>query len=282
VNTAGAIAGISLHGTVAAQRLSMPSGARKTSARQRRLAVVFPGEPVDRVLTAPPSWLKSRLVADASACSGSDVRRALTGRAMLGTAVVQPALVALQLVGWQRLLERGATPHLVAGHGAGEIAAWAASGAIREYDALRIAALRGAAVELAGLVHPVTRRSSPGGWNAIAMAPAREVISSAAAAAPRMMRHVPQVESACGSVLAEDEAPDLGVGLVEPPAWRAMLDAFLRHGITDVAVLLPSRSVRNILEDAMLAISIHSAETDEDLERITLALEPPREEAKAG
>jgi len=260
----------------------MVSGVRKTAARQPRLAVVFPGEPVERALGAPASWLADSLFTDASACAGSDIRRALTGRTVLGTAVVQPALVALQLAGFRRLLACDAVPALVAGQGAGEIAAWAASGAIDDHEALRLAALRGAAVELASLVHPVTRRSSPGGWNTIAMAPAQDVLSSAAAAVPRMMRHVPQVESASGAVLAEDEAPDLAAQLVDPPDWRAMLDVFLRHGVTDVAVLAPARFVRNVLRDARVAIAFHAAETDTDLLKIARALAPEEEEAQVG
>lgn len=246
---------------------------RKTSHRARRLAVVFPGEPFDRLLSAPGAWLTDPLVADASACAGSDIRRALSGRTVLGAAVTQPATVALELVAFGRVLGAGLTPTLVAGQNAGEIAAWAASGAIADHDALRLAALRGAAVELASLVHPTTRRSSPGGWNTIAMQPAREVLASAAAAAPRMMRHMPQVESISGIVLAEDEAPDLGAGLVEPPAWRPVLDAFSRFSITDVAVLPPSRVIRNMLRDALGSlVSVHAVDDDADLARLGRAL----------
>lgn len=262
---------------------------RSKGGRGRRLAVVFPGEPHDRVLSAPAGWLSDPLVADASACAGSDIRRALSGRTVIGAAVVQPAAVALELVAYGRLLGHGVTPTLVAGQNVGEIAAWAASGAIADHDALRLAALRGAAVELASLVHPRSpgpslrsdgRRSSPGGWNAIAMAPAREVISAAAAAAPRMMRHVPQVESVNGLVLSEDESPDLGAQLVEPPAWRPILDAFARFEITDVAVLAPSRVIRNMLRDALgPKVAVHAAEEDADLARIAASVSERTEAA---
>ncbi len=255
------------------------------TAGARRLAVVFPGEPTDRALSAPASWLTDPLIADASACAGSDIRRALSGRTVLGAAVVQPAVVALELVAWSHLLAFGLAPTLVAGQNAGEIAAWAASGAIADQEALRLAALRGAAVELASLVHPTTRRSSPGGWNTIAMAPAREVLASAAAAAPRMMRHTPQVESLNGFVLAEDEAPDLGAQLVEPPAWRPILDSFARFGITDVAVLAPSRMIRNVLRDALgPSCTVHPAEDDADLDRLARTFTPDgaKKEAAAG
>jgi hypothetical protein len=278
---AAANVAVSRIGMLAAKRLSMVSGMRSKGGRRGlRLAVVFPGEPHDRVLSAPVGWLGDPLVADASACAGSDIRRALSGRTVIGAAVVQPAAVALELVAYNRLLAHGVRPTLVAGQNAGEIAAWAASGAIADHEALRLAALRGAAVELASLVHPSTRRSSPGGWNTIAMAPAREVLASAAAAAPRMMRHVPQVESLSGFVLSEDEAPDLGAQLVEPPAWRCILDSFARFSITDVAVLAPSRVLRNMLRDALgPAYKVHVAEDDADLARIATALREQTEAA---
>ncbi len=102
-------------------------------------------------------------MADASSYAGIDFARALSGRSVMGASIVQPALVALQLVAWRRLRARGVTPTLVAGQASGEISAWAASGAIEDHDAMKLASLRGAAVQLASLVHPTTRRASPGG-----------------------------------------------------------------------------------------------------------------------
>ena len=243
------------------------SGARPSAPH--RLAVVFPGEPTDRVLSAPSGWLTDPIITDASTVAGADIARALSGRTVMGAAVVQPAVVALELACWRRLRSRGVAPTLVAGQAAGDIAAWAASGAIDDYEAVKLAALRGAAVQLASLVHPVTRRSSPGGWNSIAMQPARETMQSAAAQVPRFMRDVAQVSTFDGSVMAEDETPDLGEALVAPPSWRLVIDTFLRFAITDVAVLAPSRMLKNILADSLgKAVRVHSVEDDADLERI--------------
>ncbi len=259
-------------------------------AAQRRLAVVFPGEPSERVLSAPSTWLADPLVAEASSIAGADIGRALTGRTVMGAAVVQPAVVALELVGWRRLRARGVHATLVAGQAAGEIAAWAASGAIDDHEAMKLAALRGAAVQLASLVHPLTRRASPGGWNSIAMAPARETLAAAVAQVPRFMRDVAQVSTIDGAVFAEDESPDLGAQLVEPPSWRVVIDTFLRFAITDVAVLAPSRMLRNVLRDAIgprgesrgadnPSVRVHAADDDSDLDQIAGAFADEKEAA---
>ena len=249
------------------------SGARPSAPH--RLAVVFPGEPTDRVLSAPSGWLTDPIIMDASTVGGADIARALSGRTVMGAAVVQPAVVALELACWRRLRSRGVVPTLVVGQAAGEIAAWAASGAIDDYEAVKLAALRGAAVQLASLVHPVTRRSSPGGWNSIAMAPARETMQAASSQVPRFMRDVAQVSTLDGSVMAEDETPDLGEALVAPPSWRVVIDTLLRFAITDVAVLAPSRMLKNILADSLgKNVRVHSAEDDADLDRIAEIFTP--------
>jgi hypothetical protein len=243
--------------------------------------VVFPGEPTDRVLSAPSTWLADPIISDASSIGGADIARALSGRTVMGAAVIQPAVVALELVAWRSLRARGIVPTLVAGQAVGEIAAWAASGAIDDREALKLAALRGAAVQLASLVHPLTRRSSPGGWNSIAMAPACETMTSAASQVPRFMRDVAQVSTLDGSVMAEDETPDLGAQLVVPPSWRVVIATLLRFAITDVAVLAPSRVLKNVLRDALgPSVAVHSAEDDADLDRIA-ELMPLAQEAAA-
>jgi malonyl CoA-acyl carrier protein transacylase len=257
------------------------SGARPTAPC--RLAVVFPGEPTDRVLSAPTSWLKDPLVAEASAQAGMDLSRALSGRAVMGASTVQPTVVALEIVAWRRLRASGVTAALVTGQGCGEIAAWAASGAIDDHDAMKLAALRGAAVQLASLVHPTTRRASPGGWNTIAMAPASDALGSAASQLVRYMRDVPQVSSLDGAVLAEDEAPELGAALATPPSWRLVTDTLARHAITDVVVLAPSRMLKNLLSDVLgERVRVHALEDDADIERIAALLDgPPSKEAAA-
>jgi hypothetical protein len=122
---------------------------------------------------------------------------------------------------------------------------------------MKLAALRGAAVQLASLVHPTARRASPGGWNEIAMAPASESLTSAASQLPRYMRDVPQISTLDGAVLDDDEAPELGTQLATPPSWRLVTDTLRRYAVTHVAVLAPSRALKNLLADVIA----HCAET---------------------
>ncbi len=246
-----------------------PRVPQNRATRATRCAVIFPGETLDRSLSAPQSWLSDPLIAEASACAGTDIGRALSGRSVLGPAIVQPAIVALELIAWRRLRARGLVPMLVAGQGVGEIAAWAAGGAIEDHDAHKLAALRGAAIHLASLVHPSARRGVPGGWNAIAMAPAQDALNTAVAQVRRFHREIAQVGSTTGAVLAEDDAPDLAAQLVEPASWRRVIDTFLRFAITDVIVLPPSRMLKNLLRDSFgSSVVVHSAEDDADLDAL--------------
>lgn len=270
--------------------LPQPKGGKSRAARAvqtlwgvpvtHRLAVVFPSEPADRSLVAPKPWLSDPTISSASQSAGIDLARALSGRSVLGPAIVQPAVVALGLVAWRRLRAQGITPALVAGQGVGEIAAWAAAGAIEDEDAHKLAALRGAAMQLAALVHPASRRSMPGGWNTIAMAPAREALTAAVAQVPRFVREVPQVTSLDGSILPDGEAPDLGAQLVEPSSWARVIDTFRRYAITEVIVVPPSRVLRSLLHDALGPnVGVQAADDDAAIDR--LARRPPVEERKA-
>jgi malonyl CoA-acyl carrier protein transacylase len=237
--------------------------------RTSRVAVVFPSEPSDRSLAAPKPWLSDPTITAASASAGIDLARALSGRSVLGPAIVQPAVVALELVAWRRLRARGIMPMLVAGQGVGEIAAWAAAGAIEDHDAHKLAALRGAAMQLAALIHPSSRRAAPGGWNAIAMAPAREALSAAVAQVPRFGREIAQVSSLDGTVLAGDDAPDLGAQLVELASWGRVIDTFRHHAVTDVLVLPPGRVLRNLLHDALgEGVNVRLVDDDVALDRV--------------
>jgi malonyl CoA-acyl carrier protein transacylase len=247
-----------------------------------RVAVVFPGEPSDRSLAAPKPWLSDPAITSASVTAGVDIARALSGRSVLGPAIVQPAVVALELVAWRRLRLRGVRPMLVAGQGVGEIAAWAATGAIEHHDAHKLAALRGAAVQLASLVHPTARRAAPGGWNTIAMAPAREALAGATAQVPRFTREIAQVASLDGAVLADDDAPDLGAQLVEPASWGRVIDTFRRFAITHVIVLPPSRVLRNLLHDALgPTVEVQAADDDLALDRLGALATPVQRKAQA-
>ena len=63
------------------------------------------------------------------------------------TSIAQPLIVAASLLSWAALNERAPQPVAgVAGHSVGEIAALAASGVVRDDDALRLVGLRGRAM----------------------------------------------------------------------------------------------------------------------------------------
>jgi hypothetical protein len=162
-------------------------------------------------------------------------------------------------------------PLIVAGQGVGAIAAWAATGSIEDHEAHKLAALRGAAVQLASLVHPSSRRaSSSSGWNEIAMAPAREALSTAAAQVPRFRRQIAQVSVVTGAVLADEDGPDLGSELVEPISWKQVLTTLRRFAITDVVVLPPSRMLKNTLHDVLGdGVRVHSADDEAALDRLS-------------
>jgi len=114
------------------------------------------------------------------------------------------------------------------------------------------------------------------------MAPARETMQAASAQVPRFMRDVAQVSTFDGAVMAEDETPDLGEALVAPPSWRVVIDTFLRYAVTDVAVLAPSRMLKNILADSLgKNVRVHSLEDDADLDRVA-EIFTPAEAAAAG
>ena len=81
----------------------------------------------------------------ASEAAGVDLPRLLDrgGRELQRTEVLQPALTAVSLGAHSWLQEVGVSPQLVAGHSLGELAAWAATGAISPRDAVQLAAARG-------------------------------------------------------------------------------------------------------------------------------------------
>ncbi|MBN1758538.1 MAG: ACP S-malonyltransferase, partial [Chitinispirillaceae bacterium] len=64
-------------------------------------------------------------------------------RRLLQARLLQPALVAVCLGYWNRLVERGVAPDMVLGHSLGEITSLAAAGIVSAEDCLRIATKRG-------------------------------------------------------------------------------------------------------------------------------------------
>ncbi len=85
------------------------------------------------------------LLRQAGDAAGVDLLRLLArgGRDLQRTDVLQPALTAVSLGAYLWLRTEGVSPALVAGHSLGEVAAWAATGAIGPADAVDLAATRG-------------------------------------------------------------------------------------------------------------------------------------------
>ena len=140
-------------------------------ARRPSVAAVFPGQGSERPGSGT-EWLGDPLVGYASECAGVDVRRALErfSADLRRTSVLQPAIVALSLVAWRRARATGVRASLVCGHSVGELAAWAAAGAIDEREAVRVAAIRGRAMERAALVSPGAMIAVPSSVDVTAIA----------------------------------------------------------------------------------------------------------------
>lgn len=108
---------------------------------------------------------------DWSASSGLDLVRlgtTATLQDITDTAVTQPLVVASALLGAAELRRRGALPAdtVVAGHSIGEVSALAIAGVISESDALRLAAVRGAAMSRACADRPTGMIAVLGGVEA--------------------------------------------------------------------------------------------------------------------
>jgi [acyl-carrier-protein] S-malonyltransferase len=110
-----------------------------------------------------------RWIDEASARVGEDLWALLRGgRALDRTALLQPAMVAVQLGALDVVRERAIAPDLVAGHSLGELVAWCASGAVTGEDVLDVAVVRGSAMQRAA-------ERAPGGMLALVGATREEV-----------------------------------------------------------------------------------------------------------
>jgi [acyl-carrier-protein] S-malonyltransferase len=90
------------------------------------------------------------LVDHASLAVGEDVARTCArgpSRKLARTRFLQPAMTAVCLGLWKKIVDAGVEPLITAGHSVGEIPALAACGAIDPRDAVSLAAVRGEAMD---------------------------------------------------------------------------------------------------------------------------------------
>ena len=158
-------------------------------------AVLFPGQgshtPEMRALVAElrPDLLE--LVAEACGCDPFE-------RLGESTRYQQPAIFCASLAGWERA--RLESPAVLAGHSLGEFAALVAAGALDERDALRIVALRGAAMDDAA------RNGSPGGMLAVRTDPATAAAIARGSGLAIANENAPDQVVLAGSLAALDHA----------------------------------------------------------------------------
>ena len=121
------------------------------------------------------AWLElpgaTSRISDWSAASGLDLERLGTTASLAeitDTAVTQPLVVAATLLGAAEIRRRGELPAdtVVAGHSIGEVAALAIAGVLDESDAIRLAAVRGAAMARACAEQPTAMIAVLGGHEA--------------------------------------------------------------------------------------------------------------------
>jgi len=121
-----------------------------------RTAWIFPGQGMLRpragLALARREQTARRLLEHAEAQIGRRVEPLLARGelALYRTSIQQPLLTAISLGAWSVLRREAPAPDIVAGHSLGEIAAWAATGAISPKDAVTLARQRGELMERAG------------------------------------------------------------------------------------------------------------------------------------
>ncbi|MEZ4336841.1 MAG: ACP S-malonyltransferase [Sandaracinaceae bacterium] len=154
------------------------------------VAVAFAGQGAETPrmgVAMAEAFPAARALLDAA---GPAVIEALHRGRPLAAEALQPALVAVQLGAFEALRAAGVAPKAVLGHSLGELAAWAASGAIDGVSAVRLAQVRGAAMAQAAAAHPggmvaLATGSLDAVGEALAAGRAVGVLSIAAHNAPR-------------------------------------------------------------------------------------------------
>jgi malonyl CoA-acyl carrier protein transacylase len=164
------------------------------------------------------------LIAHAETLVGRDLR-ALCARGperlLARTDLLQPLLVAVSLGYHRRLVDRGLTPDVVAGHSLGEITALAAAGVVTDETAVTLAAWRGDLMQEAAV-------DLDGGMLAVVTDRREEFLSWFAAAAPHEV------------VVANDNAPEQlvlsgRVQILGELARCISAEGLGRHRLLDVA-----------------------------------------------
>ncbi len=128
-----------------------------------KLAFVFPGQASQYVGMGKDLYEKYEIAKkyydEANEILGIDIKGiSFEGplEELKQTKITQPAIFVMSVILMELLKEKGITPDITAGHSLGEYAALVCSGAIKYEDALRVVALRGAAMQQAGEDNPGT------------------------------------------------------------------------------------------------------------------------------
>jgi len=191
-------------------------------------AFLFPGQGSQAVGMAADLFREDErfraLIAHAETMVDRDLRTlCLRGpeRLLAQTNLLQPLLVAVSLGYHRRLVDRGITPDVVAGHSLGEITALAAAGVVTDETAVTLAAWRGELMQEAAV-------DLDGGMLAVVTDRREEFLSWFATAAPREV------------VVANDNAPGQLVlsgrrRSLEELAGRIAAEGLGRHRLLDVA-----------------------------------------------